>query len=104
MLESECKGNVYQMSTYKFKDKETGQDVAIINLKYIYKGREDTSVRVGYDNGETNVQYSEEIFNKIKNDLLLKSVNLKFRLEPDFRDSTKYNSKLVAINDLVIKQ
>lgn len=37
MLESECKGNVYQMSTYKFKDKETGQDVAIINLKYIYK-------------------------------------------------------------------
>lgn len=104
MLESVCKGNVYQMSSYAFKDKDTGEQVAIINLKYIYKGRDDTATQVGYENGSVNIQYSEELFKKIKSDLLLKSVDLKFRLVPDFKDSSKYNSKLVAINDLVIKQ
>ena len=104
MLESSVKGNVYQMSTYVFKDKDTGKEISLINLKYIYKGREDTATQVGYESGSANFQYSEELFKKIKDDLLLKSVNLTFKLVPDFRDSSKYSSKLVAINDLIIKQ
>lgn len=105
MLESSVKGIVYQVSSFNLKDKETGKDLgSLINIKYVCRTREDKADWKGFTAGETNVQFSEEIYNKLCSDFLLKSTNLGFKLVQDYKDPTKYNSKLYSINDFVIRQ
>ena len=64
MLENSVKGIVYHLSSYAWKDKDTGNPVAIIKIFYIYRKVNDTETEVGFDTGSTSIQYSEEAFNK----------------------------------------
>ena len=104
MLESKVNGMIYQVSTFTIVDRKTGKENGMINVQYIYKASEDSATKLGWSSGQAYFIFSDEVFKQIKNEFLLKKVELTFKLVPDYKDSTKYTSKLTQIGELVIKQ
>ena len=103
LVETTSKGMVYGLNSFTIVDKKSGEEKGLIDIYYIYPNSVDNAHRVGWTNGHTFVAFSDKIWNGLK-DILLKQCEIKFKLEPDFKDSTRYSSRLVSVNDIVIKQ
>lgn len=103
MLENTVKGLVYQIQSYTMVDKKTGEERGMMNIQYIFSNPDETATRKGWQSGQSWCLFTDELWKGLDN-LLLKNVELTYRLVPDYKDSSKYTSKLIKVNDLVIKQ
>lgn len=103
MFENVSKGMIYQVNNFTMVDKKTGDERGLINIQYIIPQTNESATRLGWTTGQSYFAFTDNLWKELKG-LILKNVDLKFQLVADYKDSTRYTSKLVAINDLVIKQ
>lgn len=103
MLENTVKGLVYHIENFTTIDKKTGKEIGMMNIQYIFQSPEETATRKGWQSGQTWCMFTDNLWKGLDS-LLLKNVELTYRLVPDYKDSTRYTSKLIKVNDLVIKQ
>lgn len=103
MLESESKGLIFNVNNFTIVDKKTGKESGMINIQYIYENPNESATRVGWQSGQAYFIFNDDLWKYLKGNLL-KNCTFKFKLIPDYKDSTKYTSKLVQVNDYIIKQ
>ena len=103
MLESTTKGIIYALNSFTVVDKKSGEEKGLIDVYYLYPMKSDKATRVGYNSSHHYVSFSDNVWVEL-NKLILKSCDFHFNLVEDYKDANIYNKKLVAINDIVIKQ
>lgn len=103
MLEKPVKGLVYSLANYTMIDKKDGKEKGMLNIHFIYQNEYETRDREGWLESQTWIAYDPNLYKELKA-LLLKNVEITYKLVPDYKDSTRFTAKVVKINDLVLKQ
>lgn len=101
-MENSVKAMIYRVNHNTIIDKRSGKEVGLININYITPNTYENDNALGWTSCQCWLTFTDELWNELKG-LLLKNITLTFSLRPDYKDSTKYSSKLIKINDFVIK-
>lgn len=102
MLEHTTKGIVYGYFNYTKIDSK-GNERGSICINVIKPKQHETATDIGWESTYYWTDFTDELWKYLKG-TLIKQSELKFQLVQDYKDSNKFTSQLIAINDFVIKQ
>lgn len=102
MLESTTKAIIYGYFTLN-KVNKNGEEKGLICINLIKPKTKESATDIGWEASYYWVDFNDELFKYLKS-TLIKQSDITLRLTQDYKDSNKYTSQLVKINDFVIKQ
>lgn len=92
---------IYSYFTYSKVNKKN-EEKGLICINVIKPTDKNSPKSFGWEKCSYWVNFNDELFKYLKG-VLVKKSTLKVALVPDYKDSNRYTSKLIQINDFVIK-